>query len=128
MRSCRRIALPAARCCCAWRDRWRESLLARQLEQVTSRTVTDARALRQELDVVRSQGFAVEDGELQPRVRAVAAPVCVAGDVVAALAVSGAAVRPRRRDPARHPARRRAERRPKRWMTPPASSPPRSIG
>ena len=74
----------------AWRDRWRESLLARQLEQVTSRTVTDPRALRQELDVVRSQGFAVEDGELQPRVRAVAAPVRVAGDVVAALAVSGA--------------------------------------
>ena len=30
------------------------------------------------------------DGELQPRVRAVAAPVRVAGDVVAALAVSGA--------------------------------------
>jgi DNA-binding IclR family transcriptional regulator len=51
----------------AWRDRWRESLLARQLEPVTSRTVTDPRALRQELDVVRSQGFAVDDGELQPR-------------------------------------------------------------
>jgi len=73
----------------AWRDRWRESLLARQLEQVTSRTVTDPRALRQELDVVRGQGFAVEDGELQFRVRAVAAPVRVAGHVAAALAVSG---------------------------------------
>ena len=73
----------------AWRDRWRESLLSHQLEQATSRTVTDARALRQELDVVRRQGFAVEDGELQPRVRAVAAPVRSRGHVVAALSVSG---------------------------------------
>lgn len=76
----------------ASRDRWRESLLTRPLDRVTSRTVTDVRALLQELDVVREQGFAVEDGELQPRVRAVAAPVRVGGDVVASLAVSGGRV------------------------------------
>jgi DNA-binding IclR family transcriptional regulator len=73
----------------AWRDRWRESLLARPLERVTSRTVTDVQALRHELHVVRSQGFAVEDGELQPRVRAVAAPIRIGSEVLAALAVSG---------------------------------------
>lgn len=73
----------------AWRDRWRESLLTRPLERVTPRTVADVRSLRQELDLARRQGFATEDGELQPRVRAVAAPVRVTGDVVAALAVSG---------------------------------------
>lgn len=72
----------------AWRDRWRESLLARPLEGVTSRTVTDVRALREELDRVRREGYATEDGELQPKVRAVAAPVRASGDVVAALSVS----------------------------------------
>lgn len=74
----------------AWRDRWRESLLASPLQGVTGRTVTDPRALRQELDLVRRQGYAVEDGELQAGVRAVAVPVRLGGDVVAALSVSGA--------------------------------------
>jgi DNA-binding IclR family transcriptional regulator len=73
----------------AWRDRWRESLLARPLERVTSRTVTDARALRAELDRVRREGYATEDGELQPQVRAVAVAIRTSGDVVAALSVSG---------------------------------------
>ena len=74
----------------AWRDRWRETLLARPLERVTSRTVTDARVLRNELDVVRREGYAIEDGELQPKVCAVAAAVRTAGgEVVAALSVSG---------------------------------------
>jgi DNA-binding IclR family transcriptional regulator len=73
----------------AWRDRWRESLLGRPLERVTSRTVTDVRALRGELDRVRREGYATEDGELQPKVRAVAAAVRTRGDVVAALSVSG---------------------------------------
>lgn len=73
----------------AWRDRWRESVLAQHLERVTSRTVTDVRNLRQELDLVRREGYATENGELQPRVRAVAAAVHCGGDVVAALSVSG---------------------------------------
>lgn len=45
----------------AWRDRWRETVLARPLQGVTSRTVTDARALRQELDLVRREGYAAEE-------------------------------------------------------------------
>lgn len=73
----------------AWRDRWRESLLTHPLERVTNRTVTDARALRAELDRVRCDGYATEEGELEPKVRAVAAAVRTSGDVVAALAVSG---------------------------------------
>jgi DNA-binding IclR family transcriptional regulator len=73
----------------AWRDRWRESLLGRPLERVTSRTVTDPRALREELDRVRKDGYATEDGEVQPnKVRAVAAAIRTSGDVVAALSVS----------------------------------------
>lgn len=73
----------------AWRERWRESLLAHPLERVTSRTVTDTRALRAELERVRREGYATEDGELQPNVRAVAAAVRTGGEVVAALSVSG---------------------------------------
>jgi DNA-binding IclR family transcriptional regulator len=73
----------------AWRDRWRASLLAHPLDRVTSRTVTDVRALREELDRVRREGYATEDGELQPTVRAVAAAIRISGEVVAALSVSG---------------------------------------
>jgi len=73
----------------AWRDRWRESVLARPLERVTSRTVTDVRALRDELHRVRREGYAIDDGELQPKMRAVAAAVRAGGDVVAALSLSG---------------------------------------
>ena len=51
--------------------------------------MTDGRVLRNELDVVRREGYAIEDGELQLKVRAVAAPVRLGGDAVAALAVSG---------------------------------------
>jgi IclR family transcriptional regulator, pca regulon regulatory protein len=73
----------------AWRDRWRASLFARPLERVTSRTVTDVRDLRHELDLVRRQGYATENGEMEPKVRAVAAAVRISGDVAAALSVSG---------------------------------------
>jgi IclR family acetate operon transcriptional repressor len=74
----------------AWRDRWRASLLARPLERVTSRTVIDVRDLRHELDVVRRQGYATEDGELQPKLRSVAAAVRIGDAAAAALSVSGA--------------------------------------
>ena len=73
----------------AW-DRWRESLLARPLQSVTRAKVTDPRAMRQEPDVVRRDGYGREDGELQSRVCAVAAPVRIGGDAVAARSVSGA--------------------------------------
>jgi DNA-binding IclR family transcriptional regulator len=75
----------------AYRERWRESVLERPLEPVTERTVIDPDAVRAEAETTRSRGFAVEDGEFRPDVRAVAAPVRDGfGDVVAALAVSGA--------------------------------------
>jgi DNA-binding IclR family transcriptional regulator len=73
----------------AWRERWRESVLSAPLERWTDRTVVDPRALRHELEVVRTEGFASEDGELQDHVRAVAAPVVVGEDVLAALTASG---------------------------------------
>jgi IclR family acetate operon transcriptional repressor len=77
----------------AWRDRWRDSLLANPLHPFTNRTVTDPRTLRAELDAVRDQGYAAEDGEYVQRRRAVAAPVVMGGDdVIAALVIDSRSV------------------------------------
>jgi DNA-binding IclR family transcriptional regulator len=76
----------------AWRDRWRESVLAAPLGSYTDRTIVEPGALRRMLDQVRLDGHAAEDREYQPDVCAVAVPVLVAGDAVAALAASGRAV------------------------------------
>jgi DNA-binding IclR family transcriptional regulator len=74
----------------AWRQPWRDSVLGHRLERHTERTIVDAPALAREADATRSRGFAIEVGELQEDVRAVAAPVFVNDEVVAALGASGA--------------------------------------
>ncbi|MFH5824020.1 IclR family transcriptional regulator C-terminal domain-containing protein [Georgenia sp. AZ-5] len=64
------------------------------LEPLTRRTTTDLAALRQELAVVRRQGWALVDGELEEGLRSVAAPVTDrSGRVVAAVNISTAASR-----------------------------------
>jgi DNA-binding IclR family transcriptional regulator len=78
----------------AHRDRWRESVLGAPLERHTERTLVLRGAVEHELRRVRERGWALEDREHQPHVRAVAAPVHDAdGDVMGALAVSAAAER-----------------------------------
>jgi IclR family acetate operon transcriptional repressor len=75
----------------AWREAWREAVLAGPLDAHTPRTATDPAALRAELERARLRGYAVEDEEFEPGVRAVAAPVFApSGEAVAAL---GAALR-----------------------------------
>jgi DNA-binding IclR family transcriptional regulator len=73
----------------AWRRPWRDSVLSRELERYTSRTIVDAARLAREVDATAARGYAVEIGELQDGVRAVAAPVFVDGEAVAALGASG---------------------------------------
>ncbi len=59
---------------------------------LTDRTLTEPAALRAELERVRGQGWAVVDGELEPGLRSIAAPVRAKdGAVVAAVNVSTAA-------------------------------------
>ena len=58
------------------------------LTAFTSRTVTDAAALRTELDIIRAQGFALVDQELEDGLRSVAAPVRVGDVVIAAVNIS----------------------------------------
>jgi len=72
----------------AHRDAWRRSVLATPLKRCTERTVTDPTALDDELDRVRYQGYALEDGEHIDGVRGVAAPVVGPdGPVLAAISV-----------------------------------------
>jgi IclR family transcriptional regulator, KDG regulon repressor len=72
----------------AWRQGWRDSVLGHELERRTARTIVDPAALAREADATRSRGYAIDVGELQDGVTAVAAPVLVDGDAVAALGAS----------------------------------------
>jgi IclR family acetate operon transcriptional repressor len=85
-------AIAAGKLLLAFRDPWREVVLAAPLAAVTDRTLVDPGALRADLDAARERGYALEDGEFRPGSRALAVPVRDgAGDVVAALALSSAA-------------------------------------
>ncbi len=63
------------------------------LERRTEKTVTDRDALSRELVAVRRLGYATTDGELEPGLVAIAAPVRSGGRVVAAVSVSGPSTR-----------------------------------
>jgi len=70
------------------------ALAASDLIPFTGRTLTDAGALRAEIDRVREQGWSVVDGELESGLRSIAAPLHARdGGVVAALNVSTSATR-----------------------------------
>lgn len=73
----------------AYRDPWRESVLATPLERRTPRTQTDPAALRAEAEAIRARGYATEHDEFVVGCAAIAAPVRDADDgVPAALALS----------------------------------------
>lgn len=77
-------------------ERDRERLLARPLDRLTDRTITDAANLRTQLREVKARGYAQTLEELEQGLNAVAAPVRQAdGKLVAALSVSGPAFRMR---------------------------------
>ncbi len=64
------------------------------LVKATHRTITDRDQLRAELELVRERGWALNDEERNPGVRAIAAPVLHAdGEVLAAVAIQGPTVR-----------------------------------
>lgn len=72
------------------RSEFADTIIARGLDPVGPRTITDPLALREALALVRAEGFAVEREESAPGVACVAVPVIVApGEPVAAMSVSG---------------------------------------
>ena len=67
---------------------------AAELTAFTERTITDPRALAAELDRVRAQGWAASEGEREPDLNALAAPVFGrGGELAAILSVQGPAAR-----------------------------------
>jgi IclR family transcriptional regulator, acetate operon repressor len=67
-----------------------EAFLARPLEAVTPKTITDPDLLREDLRMVRQRGFSITRGELEEGLNAVAAPIHASdGSVVAVIVVSG---------------------------------------
>lgn len=66
-----------------------DPLLAQELLAHTPTTQTDPKRLRAELAEIRARGYALDNGELQPDIRCVAAPVRDwTGQVVAAISVT----------------------------------------
>jgi IclR family transcriptional regulator, acetate operon repressor len=65
-------------------------LQAEPLEGFTEKTITDPELLLQELQIIRSNGFAFDDGEKTQGMRCIAAPILNAfGEAVAGISVSG---------------------------------------
>lgn len=74
----------------AHRGPWRESVLERPLDRLTDRTVVDADAVRSECAITIERGFAFEDGEYEPGLQTIAAPVQAdSGNVMAAVGLAG---------------------------------------
>ena len=74
-------------------DRALDVMRRQGLPRVTSRTITSRARLLAELRVVRRDGYAITDGELDEGGRAIAAPILHGGRVVGAIAVSGPSFR-----------------------------------
>ncbi len=67
-----------------------ERFIAEGLRRISPHTITDAKILIEELNVIRKQGFAVDNEELTPGTKCVGAPIRNAsGRVFAGLSVSG---------------------------------------
>jgi IclR family transcriptional regulator, KDG regulon repressor len=71
-----------------------EKVIRLGLRPLTRSTIIDPQRLREELALTRSRGYAFDDGEHEPSVRCVGAPIRnVAGRVFAAISVTGPARR-----------------------------------
>jgi DNA-binding IclR family transcriptional regulator len=71
-----------------------DAIVAGGLKRFTDTTIVDGRKLKSELKAIRARGYAIDEGEHQPGIRCVGAPVHDrTGRVVAGLSVSGPARR-----------------------------------
>lgn len=69
-----------------------DRLIASGLQRFTETTITDGKALKKELLAIRSRGYSIDEGEHQPGVRCIGAPVrSENGHVFAGISLSGPA-------------------------------------
>lgn len=64
-----------------------------ELTKLTEATITDESVLRNELEQIESQGYAVDDEEGGEGIRCIAAPVCPGVEAVGAVSITGPAQR-----------------------------------
>jgi len=74
-------------------DKVDEIIETRGLEARTQHTITSRSALESELETIRERGYAINNMEVVPDVRAIGAPILFQGDPVAAISISGPAYR-----------------------------------
>jgi DNA-binding IclR family transcriptional regulator len=87
-------ATAAGKALLAWREHWRDAVLAQPLDAFTERTLTGPESLRRHLAHTVARGYAIEDREYESDTRAVAAPVRVGtGETVATIAVAAPVTR-----------------------------------
>jgi DNA-binding IclR family transcriptional regulator len=73
----------------AFREPWRDSVLAAPLRRATARTIVDPASIRAESETIRERGYATEVGEFVEGMAGIAVPVRDRNDgVPAALALS----------------------------------------
>ncbi len=69
-----------------------EAIIAGGLKRFTEATITSGHALKRELKLIRTRGYSVDEGEHQPGIRCVGAPILDrTGRAVAGLSVNGPA-------------------------------------
>ena len=71
-----------------------EQVIGHGLQERTSHTITDPRALRRDLAAIRARGYAIDNEESELGLRSVAAPIqSESGAVIASLSIAGPAHR-----------------------------------
>jgi DNA-binding IclR family transcriptional regulator len=69
-----------------------DNIIKAGLKSFTDKTITNAKKLRAELAQIRKRGYAVDDGEHQPGLRCIGAPIYDGGHrVIAGVSISGPA-------------------------------------
>jgi DNA-binding IclR family transcriptional regulator len=81
-------ATAAGKVLLAFRQPWRDSVLARPLRRYTERTITSPRDIERAATEIQARGYAIDDGEYRSETLGLAAPVFVRDEVPAALALS----------------------------------------
>jgi IclR family KDG regulon transcriptional repressor len=65
-----------------------DEILSRPLKAYTENTITSPAELRNRLQAIRQQGYAIDDEEAEAGIRAISAPICnQRGDVIAAMSI-----------------------------------------